>query len=72
MKAEAEGTRDAGSRSVKTRVAVPVVFNSDAIDDYNDEYILPENLAPGEANPWGTPDSLVNPRFAQFSLQFNF
>ena len=48
------------------------VFNSDAIDDYNDDYILPENLTPGQENPWGTPTSLVSPRFAQFSLQINF
>jgi hypothetical protein len=63
-------------RFAKRRVTVGVdvfnVFNSDAITGYNNNYILPENLAPGEENPWGTPTSLVNPRFAQFSLQFNF
>ena len=48
------------------------VFNSDAITGYNNNYILPENLAAGETNPWGTPTALVSPRFAQFSLQFNF
>ena len=44
----------------------------DAITGYNNNYILPENLAPGEENPWGTPTSLVSPRFAQFSLQVRF
>ena len=48
------------------------VFNSDAIVDYNDNYELPESLAPGEVNPWGEPTALVSPRFAQFSLQFDF
>ena len=48
------------------------VFNSDAITGYNDNYVLPENLAPGEVNPWGEPTGLVSPRFAQFSLQFDF
>jgi hypothetical protein len=61
-----------GNRRVTVGVDIFNVFNSDAIDDYNDNYILPENLASGEENPWGTPTSLVSPRFAQFSLQINF
>jgi hypothetical protein len=63
-------------RFAKRRMTVGVdvfnVFNSDAITGYQNNYILPENLAPGEENTWGTPTSLVSPRFAQFSLQFNF
>ena len=63
-------------RFAKRRVTVGVdifnVLNSDAITGYNNNYILPENLAPGDENPWGTPTSLVSPRFAQFSLQLNF
>ena len=47
-------------------------MDDDARVGYNNTYILPENLAPGQENPWGTPTSLVSPRFAQFSLQFNF
>jgi hypothetical protein len=61
-----------GNRRVTVGVDLFNVFNSDAIVDYNDDFILPENLAPGEENPWGTPTSLVSPRFAQFSLQINF
>jgi hypothetical protein len=61
-----------GNRRVTVGVDIFNVFNSDAIDDYNDDYELPENLAPGQENPWGTPTGLVTPRFAQFSLQFNF
>jgi hypothetical protein len=61
-----------GSRRLTIGVDVFNVFNSDAIDGYENDYILPENLAPGEENPWGQPTSLVSPRFAQFSLQINF
>ena len=61
-----------GNRRVTIGVDVFNVFNSDAITAYNNNYILPENLAPGETNPWGTPTALVSPRFAQFSLQVNF
>jgi hypothetical protein len=60
------------NRRVTVGVDIFNVFNSDAITAYNNDYILPENLAPGEENPWGTPTGLVSPRFAQFSLQFNF
>jgi hypothetical protein len=67
----AKNIRFAGKR-LTVGVDVFNVLNSDAIDDYNDNWILPENLAPGEVNPWGQPTSLVSPRFAQFSLQFDF
>jgi hypothetical protein len=60
------------NRRVTVGVDVFNVFNSDAITGYNSNYILPENLASGEENPWGTPTALVSPRFAQFSLQLNF
>ena len=60
------------NRRVTVGVDVFNVLNSDAMTGYNNDYILPENLAPGEENPWGTATSLVSPRFAQFSLQFNF
>ncbi len=67
----AKNIRFAGRR-LTVGVDVFNVFNSDAIVDYNDNYELPENLAPGEVNPWGEPTGLVSPRFAQFSLQFDF
>jgi hypothetical protein len=59
-------------RRITIGVDIFNVLNSDAITAYNNNYILPENLAPGETNPWGTPTALVSPRFAQFSLQVNF
>ena len=61
-----------GNRRVTIGVDIFNVFNSDAITTYNNNYELPENLAPGDENPWGTPMGLVTPRFAQFSLQVNF
>ena len=61
-----------GARRITVGVDIFNVLNSDAVTAYNNNYILPENLAPGEENPWGTPTALVSPRFAQFSLQFNF
>ena len=61
-----------GNRRMTVGVDIFNVFNSDAITGYESDYILPENLAAGEENPWGTPTSLVSPRFAQFSLQVNF
>jgi len=60
------------NRRLTVGVDIFNVFNSDAITGYNNDYILPENLAAGEENPWGTPTSLVSPRFVQFSLQMNF
>ena len=48
------------------------LFNSDAITGYNNDYILPENLAAGEENPWGTPtgpgEPPVRPVFAAVEL----
>jgi hypothetical protein len=61
-----------GNRRLTVGVDIFNVFNSDAITAYEDDYVLPENLAPGEVNTWGQPSALVSPRFAQFSLQFNF
>ena len=50
-----------GSRRVTVGVDVFNVFNSDAITGYNNDYILPENLAPGEENPWGDADQPREP-----------
>ena len=61
-----------GNRRLTVGVDVFNLFNSDAITAYNNTYILPENLAPGEVNPWGEPTALVSPRFAQLSVQFDF
>lgn len=60
------------NRRLTVGVDVFNLFNSDAITNYNNSYILPENLQAGQENPWGTPTGLVSPRFAQFSMQFNF
>jgi hypothetical protein len=59
------------------------VFNSDAITGYNTTYTA-TRLADGtfvtdnpatpvvEVNAWGTPSTIVSPRFARLSVQFNF
>jgi hypothetical protein len=47
------------------------LFNSDAINSYQNNYVIPdpENNV---VNNWGQPTGLVPPRFAQLSLQFSF
>ena len=61
-----------GGRRLTVGVDVFNLFNSDAITGYNNTYILPEDLAGDDVNPWGQPTALVSPRFAQLSLQFDF
>jgi hypothetical protein len=59
------------------------LFNSDAIDNYNNTYTafrqadgsyVTDNPATAavEVNNWGNPTSLMSPRFVQLSLQFEF
>ena len=61
------------NRRVNIGVDVFNLFNSDAIDNYNDDYTLDNPATPEiEANNWATASSLVSPRFAQLSIQFDF
>jgi hypothetical protein len=48
------------------------VLNSDAIQDYNNDYILDDPATAENEQVWGEPSSLVSPRFLRFSLQFYF
>jgi hypothetical protein len=49
------------------------VFNSDAIQAYNNTYILDNPATPADENAtWGDPTTLVSPRFLRLSVQFNF
>ncbi len=49
------------------------LFNSDAIDGYNSTYTLDNPATTDvEVNNWGTPTSLMQPRFAQLAVQFDF
>ena len=41
-------------------------LNSDAVDQYQNTY------TPGDANAWGNPTSLVEPRFMRLQVQFNW
>jgi len=58
-------------------------FNSDAITGYNTTYtatrlsngtFVTDNPATAavEVNNWGNPSTIVSPRFARLSVQFNF
>ena len=48
-------------------------LNSDAITGYNGTYTIDNPATPAvEVNDWGTPASIVAPRFARLSVQFSF
>jgi hypothetical protein len=72
-----------GGKRLNLGVDVYNIFNSDAALTYNDTYQVfrladgtyvqdNPNTAAVETNTWGQVTSLVNPRFARFSLQFDF
>jgi hypothetical protein len=49
------------------------VFNSDAIQDYNDTWTVDNPGTPAvEVNQWGNPQGLISPRYVRLSLQFYF
>lgn len=49
------------------------LFNSDAIDQYVNTYTVDNPATPQvEVNNWGNAQSLISPRFAQLSVQFDF
>jgi hypothetical protein len=48
------------------------LFNSDAIEDYEDAYTPDNPSTPQNENEWGQPAGLVAPRFVRLQLQFNF
>jgi len=60
-----------GSRRLTVGVDVYNLFNSDAITGYVDNWTTPDPVN-GIENEWGNLSSLVNPRFARFSLQLSF
>ena len=45
-------------------------FNSDAATGYMNSY--PGGNFAGQTLPWGTPTGIVSPRFARFSVQFDW
>jgi hypothetical protein len=62
-----------GQRRLNAGVDVYNLFNSDAITGYNNTYTVDNPATPAvEANTWGDPTGLVNPRFVRVSLQFTF
>ena len=46
------------------------IFNSDAIQGYDANYVVDNPATPANEQTWGNPSSLVSPRFVRFSLQF--
>jgi hypothetical protein len=48
------------------------IFNSDAIQGYNANYVIDNPATPANEQTWGQPTSLVSPRFLRLSVQFNF
>jgi len=61
------------SKRVTFGVDVYNLFNSDAIQDYEDAFV-PDNPATpqDESATWGTPQSVITPRFVRISLDFFF
>jgi hypothetical protein len=49
------------------------LFNNDAIRSINDTYTIDDPSTPAvEVNSWGTPTTLLSPRFARLQVQFDF
>jgi len=48
------------------------VMNSDAIDGFNNQYVVDNPATEANENQWLTPNSLVEPRFARVQVQFNW
>ena len=61
-----------GSKRATVGVDIYNVFNSDAIQDYNDTWTLDNPATPEDENLWGDPSGLVSPRFVRASVQFYF
>jgi hypothetical protein len=48
------------------------LFNSDAIEGYDNNYTVDNPNTPQNENTWGQADSLVSPRFVRLQVQFNW
>ena len=62
-----------GNKRAALGLDVYNLFNSDAIQDYEDAF-TPDNPATAvdESATWGTPQSVITPRFMRVSLDFFF
>jgi hypothetical protein len=62
-----------GNKRATIGVDLYNVFNSDAVQNYNDTYTVDNPATPAvEVNTWGTPSDIIAPRFARLSVQFYF
>ena len=48
------------------------VFNSDAIEQYENTFTIDNPNTATNENTWGQPDGLVSPRFVRLQVQFNW
>jgi hypothetical protein len=60
------------NRRATIGVDVYNLFNSDAIQQYDNNYTPDDPNTPQDENTWGQPDGLVSPRFVRLQLQFNW
>jgi hypothetical protein len=61
-----------GSRRVTVGADLYNVFNSDAIQAYNNNYIPDNPATPANEQVWGQPMTLISPRFWRLSFSFDF
>jgi hypothetical protein len=68
----AKNIRFAGKR-LNVGVDIYNLFNNDAIRAYESTYTLDNPATPAvEVNNWGNPTTLLSPRFARLTMQFDF
>jgi hypothetical protein len=63
-----------GNKRATLGVDVYNLFNSDAIQDYEDAFVINDDPATpqDERQGWGNPQSVITPRFMRLSVQFYF
>ena len=62
-----------GDKRLSLGVDVYNLFNNDAIRGINETYTIDDPSTPAvEVNNWGTPTTLLSPRFARLQVQFDF
>jgi len=62
-----------GDKRLSVGVDVYNLFNNDAIRGINETYTIDDPSTPAvEVNSWGTPTTLLSPRFARLQVQFDF
>jgi hypothetical protein len=60
------------SKRVNIGVDIYNIFNNDAVRTYQDNFDVADNPATAVVEQWGQATGLLSPRFARFTLQFDF